>query len=240
MLVALAFGALFNAPAMKKTALEQPFGAERTLPSRARRPAGDGEPLAVPRPAGEVHGRRARQARPGSLRRRRRSWSSCRRPPTASRARATSRQVAAGAPAAQAVQGPPDAPVHRRRLDDGPARHGAHQPVQQDEADQAHARLPHLDRPGPARLLQLAGAAAVAGQGVRPGRRGRHVRRQRQPAAPDVLRQDLPVRHATAGRRSTASASRTSSACCSRAACAACTGSASRSCPSRRSTARSS
>jgi hypothetical protein len=31
MLVALAFGALFNAPAMKKTALEQPFGAERTF-----------------------------------------------------------------------------------------------------------------------------------------------------------------------------------------------------------------
>lgn len=31
MLVALAFGALFNAPAMKKTALEQPFGAERSF-----------------------------------------------------------------------------------------------------------------------------------------------------------------------------------------------------------------
>jgi uncharacterized protein len=31
MLVALALGALFNAPAMKKTALEQPFGAERSF-----------------------------------------------------------------------------------------------------------------------------------------------------------------------------------------------------------------
>ena len=169
------------------------------LPPRARRPARRREPLALPRPAGAAHGLGARQAgpRPRSdvLRRRGRAH------PHADQGRrqagAEGRQAAedaAGEAAAQAVQGSPDAPVHRRRLHDGPAGHGAHQPLQQDQADQAAARLPHLHRAGAARLLQLAGAGPAAGQGVRPGRRGRDVRRQRQPGGADLVGQDLPVR----------------------------------------------
>ena len=242
MLVALALGALLNAPAMKKTALAQPFGAERSFrlalvdplaavshwlfldrPAKFTAvalgkpdPGPTGTSVVVVRPTpGPTAG-----GKPGDKRR-----------------QAT--QVAPGAPAAQAVQGAPDAPVHRRRLDAGPARHGADQPVQQDQADQAAAGLPDLHRPGAAGRLQLAGAAPAAGQGVPPGRRGRDVRRQRQPAAPDRHRRDPPVRlgrleagvpQARPGRRS---------ACCSRTACGACTGSGSRSCRRRRSTARS-
>ena len=160
MLVAFALGALFNAPAMKKTALEMPYGGERSFRLALVDPLAEREPLAAPRPAGEAHRRRAGQART----RPDRTQVVVATPDTrAARQRRQAGEEPAAEASAQAVQGASDAPLHRRRLHDGPARHGAHQPLQQDEAHQAAARLPPLDRPGAPGLLQLAGCSSSRG-----------------------------------------------------------------------------
>ena len=182
---------------MKKTALELPFGGERSFRLALVDPlATVSHWLFLDRPA-QAHGRR-------------RSASPTRAPPGRD-----GRGRHADAHAGSASRGKGDKPaeaLQERPLPKPFKGHPMHLYIAGDsmiglpgmalinlsnktQAHQAAARLPHLHRPGAARLLQLAGAAAVAGQGVRPRRRGRHVRRQRQPGRADVLGQGLPVRH---------------------------------------------
>ena len=93
MVIAMALGALLNAPAMKKTALEMPFGAARSFHLALVDPlASVSHWLLLDRPA-KVTAARPRQAGPGPDRRRRSSWSSPRRPRAASRARTASREA---------------------------------------------------------------------------------------------------------------------------------------------------
>ena len=141
MLVALALGALFNAPAMKKTALELPFGGERSFRLALVDPlATVSHWLFLDRPA-ELTAVALGKPDPGPDRRAGgRGGRADAHADQGGQARGEGRQAgqaAAGASPAQALQGAPDAPLHRRRLHDGPARHGAHQPLQQDQAHQA-------------------------------------------------------------------------------------------------------
>ena len=197
MLVALVLGALFNAPAMKKTALELPFGGERSFRLALVDPlAAVSHWLFLDRPA-KLTAVALGKPDPGPGR----DVGGRGRHPDAD----AEQERQAG------KDGKPRKPPEDKPLPKPFKGHPMHLYIAGDsmmglpgmalvnlsnktKLIKPHARLPHLDRPGAARLLQLAGAAPVAGQGVRPRRRGRDVRRQRQPAAPDGLGQRLPVR----------------------------------------------